>query len=69
MDYEIKDFIGVFKNVFDESYCKNLVDLYETTNTLGFTKNRQACENTSKVNKDNEYVFVNKDWKIGRAHV
>jgi hypothetical protein len=59
MNHEIKDFIGVFKGVFDEAYCKDLINLYETIKSMGFTTDRQQHDNALKTAKDNEYVFLN----------
>tara|TARA_Y100000389_G_C17390724_1_gene479729 strand:- start:500 stop:1093 length:594 start_codon:yes stop_codon:yes gene_type:complete len=34
MNYEIENFIGTFDNVFDEQYCKSIVDHFEKLNNF-----------------------------------
>jgi hypothetical protein len=40
MNYEIENFIGTFNNVFDEQYCKSIVDHFEKLNNFHRVKKR-----------------------------
>ena len=40
MNYEIDNFIGTFDNVFDEQYCKSIIDHFEKLNNFHRVKKR-----------------------------
>lgn len=46
MNYEIENFIGTFDNVFDEQYCKSIVDHFEKLNN--FHKVRKRADVTGQ---------------------
>jgi len=47
MNYEIENFIGTFDNVFDEQYCKSIVDHFEKLNN--FHKVRKRADVTGQL--------------------
>lgn len=59
MEYDITDFIGVFKNTFSKEYCESVIKLYEEIKKLGFTTNRQSHDKSLHINKQNEFAFFN----------
>jgi len=40
MNYEIENFIGTFDNVFDEQYCKSIIDHFEKLNNFHRVRKR-----------------------------
>lgn len=40
MNYEIENFIGTFDNVFDEQYCKSIIDHFEKLNNFHKVRKR-----------------------------
>jgi hypothetical protein len=62
VEYIVDDFIGVFKNAITNEECDQIIDLYETVKNLGFTTNRQKYDNVPKADKDNEYIFLSKNF-------
>ena len=46
MNYEIENFIGTFDNVFDEQYCKSIIDHFEKLNN--FHKVRKRADVTGQ---------------------
>ena len=60
MEYEIKDFIGVFHNVVEGSYCEEVIQFFEKVDGMGGVYNRQRYEKTPSTRKDND-VFHTDD--------
>lgn len=60
MDYEIKDFVGVFKDVVSDDYCNEVIDFFENVDGLGGVYCRQDTEKVSSVIKDN-HIFHTDD--------
>lgn len=54
MNYEIKDFIGVFSDVYPDGFCEHLISEFERNQKLGAGSNRQVSENAPK-HKKNDY--------------
>jgi hypothetical protein len=57
MKYEIKDFIGVFDNVFDREACKKLISYYETMTKAGYGIKRTSQENVTSTSIDGNQIF------------
>jgi hypothetical protein len=49
-----KDFLGVFDNMADESYCKKVIEQFERVKTIS----RIEKENISPVHKDDKMYFM-----------
>lgn len=56
-DYEIKDFVGIFKNAFSKEYCEEVINQYEIAVEAGFGQTRFKSERTMKKDKDDTQVF------------
>lgn len=41
----IKDFIGVYDNVFDSEFCNNVIEHFKYLDSIGLVKTRQELEN------------------------
>ena len=54
----MNNFIEIYKNVLSKEYCKEVIDLFERLNDLGFCKNRQQREGTEKLKKDDSSVMA-----------
>ena len=48
------DFLGIFDNVADESYCQKVIDHFEKVKTIS----RREHENISSLQKDNQVYFM-----------
>ena len=48
------DFLGVFDNMADESYCKKVINHFEKVKTIS----RRENENISSLEKDNQIYFM-----------
>tara|TARA_R110000803_G_scaffold53222_1_gene109199 strand:- start:2468 stop:3064 length:597 start_codon:yes stop_codon:yes gene_type:complete len=59
MNYEIKDFIGVFSDVYPDGFCSHLVSEFERNRTLGAGTDRQNGEGAFKHRKDDYQIFSN----------
>lgn len=58
VDYEIKNFVGIFKNAFSDEFCKKVIKQYEDMAASGHGKTRFAVENASRTWKDDTQVFA-----------
>jgi hypothetical protein len=52
--HEIKDFIGIFHNVVNEDYCKEVIRFFNEVDGLGGVYNRQKNSTTPSTKKDND---------------
>lgn len=59
MNIEYKDFIGYYRNVYEDGFCKHLIDEFERLAYSGAGSNRQKSEGASKHIKDDYQVFIN----------
>lgn len=59
MNYEHKDFIGVYQDVFPEGFCQHVIDQFEWHVNNGAGSNRQDSENAPKHQKDDYQLFCN----------
>jgi len=59
MNYEIKDFIGVYNDVFSKEYCLNAIDYFDSMAKAGFSRTRQEHEGpmVTKSLKEDSMVF------------
>lgn len=63
---EIKDFIGVYKNVYPEGYCQHVISEFERLQKDGIAVTRKQTDNAFKHNKDDVQIFMNlKNHSIG----
>ena len=58
VDYEIKNFVGIFHNAFSKEYCDAVIKQYEDMAASGHGKTRFASENASRTWKDDTQVFA-----------
>lgn len=58
MIIEHNDFIGVYKNVYPDGYCRHLIDQFEMLESKGVGSNRQDGEGALKHDKDDYAVFL-----------
>lgn len=73
MGTEIKDFIGVYKNVFPKEECEKIINYFESSTAEGFVYNRQQQANTPGHQKKDLSLDLNSailtDLKIKHNHV
>jgi hypothetical protein len=50
--------IGIYKNVFKDDFCNQLINVFEESVKLGFTKNRNQREGAEETFKNDESVFI-----------
>ena len=55
MNYEIDNFIGTFDNVFDEQYCKSIIDHFEKLNNFHKTQKRADITGHPAIEQQNEW--------------
>ena len=58
ISYEIKDFVGVFNNLYTKTYCDQVIEFFDKYQEAGFTKNRQDFEGVKKTFKDDSFIFM-----------
>jgi hypothetical protein len=58
MNYQITDFIGIFDNVFTKEECDNLINYYETLDSLNYTVNHKAYSRGNTSFRKDETVFM-----------
>lgn len=59
MNYEIKDFIGVFSNVYPEGFCQHLIEEFDRNNNMGVGVDRQLSEGALKHQKNDYQIEIN----------
>lgn len=59
MNYEHKDFIGVFSDVYPDGFCEHLISEFDRNQKLGAGSDRQASEDTPKHMKNDYQIFSN----------
>jgi len=59
MNFEYRDFIGVFSEVYPEGFCEHLISEFERNLTLGAGTDRQNGEGADKHRKDDYQIFSN----------
>jgi len=52
------NFIGIYENVLSTSNCQELIDFFEKCDKLGLTVNRQQHDKVSKLEKEDDCIFV-----------
>ena len=59
MEVEIKDFIGVFRGVFDQAFCKEMIKVFENASEAGLTQSRAKTEKgIPDVYKKDDQLFL-----------
>lgn len=59
ISYDIKDFVGVFKNAFPKAWCDKMREHFDNVDKLGMTKSRKESELVSKMKKDDTQLYFN----------
>ena len=59
MNIKYQDFIGVFSGVYQEGFCKHLIDEFNRNQSLGAGSNRQDSEGALKHIKNDYQIFSN----------
>ena len=57
VEYEIEDFVGVYKNIIPSELCENAIHEFECLNDMGLTVNRQDGEGTPNHIKNDMQLF------------
>ncbi len=57
MNYEIDNFIGTFDNVFDEQYCKSIIDHFEKLNNFHRVKKRADITGQSAMEQQTDVYY------------
>ena len=58
MNYEIKNFIGVFKNAFTKKFCEQIIKQYEDMVESGHGQTRFESSGDARTRKDDTQVFA-----------
>jgi hypothetical protein len=56
---EIRDFIGVYHNVYPEGYCQHVISEFDRLQHDGIAVTRKQTDNAPKHDKDDVQVFMN----------
>lgn len=69
LNYEFKDFIGIYENAFTLEECEQIIELFETFNERGLTKKRsfETKSNGIFVYKNDTFCFIKEDKKIVKS--
>lgn len=59
MNFEHKDFIGIYSGVFQEGFCDHLINEFERNHNLGAGANRQNSEGANRHIKNDYQIFCN----------
>lgn len=59
MNFDYKDFIGVFSDVYPEGFCEHLIAEFDRNQSLGIGIDRQNGEGADKHNKHDYQIFSN----------
>tara|TARA_B100000925_G_scaffold16381_1_gene11359 strand:+ start:1486 stop:2079 length:594 start_codon:yes stop_codon:yes gene_type:complete len=57
VNYEIDNFIGTFDNVFDEQYCKSIIDHFEKLNNFHRVKKRADITGQSAMEQQTDVYY------------
>ena len=70
MSCEYEDFIGTYRNVFPDGFCRHVIDCFEdiSQNSKWTISRQQENKNIRKHIKDDELLFLN-DTNIGQMHL
>lgn len=52
------NFIGIYENAIPAENCDKFIELFESCDQLGFTVTRQQFDRSSKLNKQDDSLFV-----------
>lgn len=58
VDFEIKNFIGVFKNAYTKEFCEEIIESYEAMAAAGFGQTRFEAFGQSKTAVDDVQIFA-----------
>ena len=50
--------IGFYQNIFPQGFCSHLITEFDTLCSYGRVCNRQDDEKASKINKEDQYTFI-----------
>ena len=64
MKHEIKDFVGVFENAFNQAYCTKAIKYFQKAEQIGNTINRQQ-QGELKSLKDDLQLYAHSETSIG----
>jgi len=56
---EIKDFIGIYTNVYPKGYCQHVISEFERLQHTGVALTRKETDNSHKHEKDDFQIFMN----------
>lgn len=58
VEYEIKNFVGIFKNAYSKEYCEKVIENYEIMADAGFGRTRFESEGVPNTYKDDIQLFT-----------
>lgn len=58
MEYEFKNFVGIFNDAFSKEYCDSLIQQYEHMISIGLGSTRQKSEDAKRISKDDMQLFA-----------
>lgn len=58
LEHEIKDFVGVYKNLYSSEFCNNVIKFFDNANNHGLTLARQNYHNIDKTLIDDQAVPI-----------
>lgn len=68
LNYEFKDFIGIYENAFTKKECEDAIKLFELSDELGYTYSRIGIPNSNLNLKDDTSLNISPsielDWNI-----
>ena len=60
----MNNFIEIYKNVFDDNFCKTMIEQYENGIEQGFGLTRQEHDKVSKTQKEDTSFFYNSNYYL-----
>jgi hypothetical protein len=61
VNVEIKDFIGIYDNAYDQNFCRAVIDFFQNAQAAGYCYTRVQENNTQKTIKDDTAVMMSEE--------
>lgn len=58
VDYEIKNFVGIFKNAYPKEFCEGVIAQYESMAASGHGQTRFESHGDTRIRKDDTQLFA-----------
>ena len=59
MNAQYNQFIGMYNNVYQDGFCNHMISEFDRVLSEGLCGNRQTVEDVKKVEKEDEFYFLN----------